>query len=124
MVIRNDRKKYNNFVGAIIAGAVTIGTLIATSVITNKNNQKAEIRSLMEEFVVPFGYSLEDMKNMAPKLYKKNKKYFEEEYNMAIAEYNAQKNSKENFISDLKSFAKPILIIAIIAMGIYYVINQ
>jgi len=81
-----------------------------------KGNQKNQIQNLMYEFVTMNNYSLRDMIDMAPSLYKQNKKYFVEQYNLAA--------SRRGLKNQNSSLINLIVIVAVIALVIYYVATK
>ena len=103
--------------GAIIGAVVSIGTSIGSYFIAKKGDQKGDILQIMEEYVYGYGMSLEQLKTLFPTLYKKNTKYFDEQYKI----YKSKYDEKQKDVTDWKENAKPIFILVIIALAAYYV---
>ena len=74
----NNRR--NNWIQAVIGAAVAIGTSVAGYVISAKNAVKPQIDYVMQQLVYMQGYSFAQMKAAYPDLYKKNAKYFAQQF--------------------------------------------
>jgi len=75
----NDNKR-NDFWGAIVTAVAGIGTSVAGFVISAKEAVKPQIDSIMYNYVYLEGVSYKEIKNEYEKLWKKNKKYFDQQY--------------------------------------------
>jgi negative regulator of sigma E activity len=112
-------------IAAIISGVIALGVGITELVVTNKAGQKSEIIQIMQEYVAEYGISYDEVKSMFPKLYKKNKDFFKEQYNLAYLEYEkSAKTQITNVGVNLKDNLQPILIFIIIALFTYYITQK
>ena len=109
-------------VGQIIGGLVAIGSSVGSFFIAKKGGDKQDIVQIMEEYVIGYGVGYEQLKNIFPKLYKQNKKYFDEQYKLARIKRDAmEQNATVKF--DFQK-AKPILIFVVIVLAIYYLVKR
>jgi len=107
---------------AIITAIVGVGTSITSFFVSKKGAQKQDIIQIMDEHVAVGGMSNADLKEMYPDLYKKNTKYWNEQYDIAWKEFQLKPKTKAtNFTVEN---AKPILIFLVIALGLYYLVNK
>lgn len=109
---------------ALVTAVLGLATVITKNTLSNKADRQGQIQNLMYEFVEEWGYSLDDMKMIAPMLYKKETVFFEYEYYKAIDIYNARNDNKELINRGITNNIQTILIVVIIALAIYYVVNK
>ena len=67
-------------IAAIISAVVAIGLSVTSYALSAKAAAKPQIDSILYDYVYLRGVSLESMKNAYIKLYRNNKKYFEQQY--------------------------------------------
>jgi len=94
----NTSSKFNNFVDAIIAASASLiqsGVDIASMITNKKGTQAAQIEQYLYDAVYLEGMSLEDVIELYPQLYKKNKKLFEQVYNAMSVKRNTNSGSMD-----------------------------
>jgi len=106
---------------AIVGAVVAVGSSVASFFISDKGQQKQDILQIMEEYVVGYGYSFDAVSDLFPDLYRKNKEYFEQQYNIAWARHEAQ---PKGMMETMKSNAQPVMIVVVIALFVYFLTTE
>jgi len=125
MAVRANNRR-NNFVQAIIGAVVAVGTAVTGYVISARNAVKPQIEYIMKEYVYMQGYSFEKMKSMYPDLYKKNAKYFAEQFDYYAQMRNIalQNGTHENQQKANQNKALMIVLVVVIIVFIFLIFRN
>lgn len=106
------------FIGALVNGVTDLWKTITGYSISIADRKREQVNYLMDEFVVHGDYTLNDMINLNPRLYREaGKNKFVAAYKQAAALRNLNIERNE----ELKSNINTVIIFLIIALVVYYI---
>lgn len=111
-------------IAGIIAAVVAVASSVTGFVVTAKNVAKEKIDAIMQQQVYNLGLSYEAVKQTNIKLYRNNKKKFDERYNYWANKRNADMlngtHKQQQTITQNKTMS--IILIIIIAVMVFMII--